>query len=237
MKPALHAAIVSLAGCAGGSPLSRVSALVWVDSDPTASPPTLQVEIGAIEQLDVLADAVAAGEIRVTLDNRPLVLDPRTGYTQQGGSYSAFFDLPQTAALARARPAPGDYAARPRILITDGTAAWQGEFGGLFVNDLAPVAPVAPGENTFEWPSATLTNDGVPEIQTGCLEVVGRSSHCVTYGDPATPDGISQQYLTLMNDARPGDTIRVTAERWDDAPGDQPQMIARIKGGYTTTQR
>jgi hypothetical protein len=233
MKLALVAA-ASLAGCTSDSPLSKVPVLVWVNADPTVSPPQVQVEIDPTDDLATLADAVAAGDIHVSLDGRPLVLDPNTGYTQQGGSYSALFDLPATS--TRETSASGGATGRPQVLITDGVTTWHAQFGGLFTNDLAPIAPLAGGNNTFEWSSATLTNAGIAEIQSACLEVVNRSSSCVAYGDHH-PDAISQQYITLPSDAKAGETIVVTAERWDDAQGDLPQFIARIKNRYTTTQR
>ncbi len=230
----LAAAAASLAGCTD-SPLSRSMVLVWVDADPAATPPTVQVQLGVIDHLDAFAAAISAGEIQVTLDDRPLVLDPRTGFTQQGGDYSAYYDLPASAPRTKAGAAspPG----RSLILITDGSTTWHAQFAGLFTNDLAPVAPLAAGDNTFEWPSATLTNDGIPEIQRACLEVVGRSSHCASYGD-GNPNGISQQYVTLSSDAARGDAIIITGERWDDAPDSgASQFIARIKGRYATTQQ
>ena len=74
-------------------------------------------------------------------------------------------------------------------------------------------------------------------IESACLEVVGRSSHCTSYGD-RNPDLISQQYVTLPSDAAPGDTVVVTAERWDDAQDSgASQFIARVKNRYVTTQR
>lgn len=237
MKLALLAATASLTACTDG-PLSRSMVLVWVDADAAASPPTLQVELGVIDHLESFADAVSAGQIEVRLDNRPLVLDPQTGFTQQGGSYSAYFDL---TSATTARGTAGQGAVTPpgvsTVIITDGSETWHAQFAGLFTNDLAPVAPLAAGDNTFEWPSAKLTNDGIPEIQTACLEVVGRSSHCASYGD-GNPNGISQQYVTLPSDASPGDAIVVTGERWDDAPDSgASQFIARIKNRYATTQR
>jgi hypothetical protein len=233
MKLALAAAAL-LAGCTSDSPLEKVPVLIWVDADPSVS--KVQVEIDPTDYLATLADAVAAGDIEVRIDGRPLVLDPeQTGYTQQGGSYSAVWHLPASA--ARQAPDAGNPTGRPQVLITDGVTTWHAQFAGLFTNDLAPVAPIAPGDNTFEWESATHTNEGFAEIHSGCLEVVGRSSHCVLDGDPATLDRISQQYITLPSDAAPGDTIVVTAERWDYANGDNPQLTARIKNRYVTTQR
>lgn len=234
MKLALLAAAGSLAACTDGSPMSRSMVDVWVNADPAATPPTVQVELGVIDHLDSFADAVSAGEIRVSLDDRPLVLDPQTGFTQNGGDYTAYFDLPAVA--ARGTPVGQTPPTNARIVITDGVTTWQAQFTGLFTNDLAPVAPLTAGDNTFEWPSAVLTNDGVPEIESACLEVVGHSSHCATYGD-RNPDRISQQYVTLPNDANPGETVVVTGERWDDAPDSgASQFIARIKNRYATTQ-
>ena len=178
---------------------------------------------------------MSAGDIHVTLDDRPLELDPMTGFLQQGGSYAAIFDLP--AAAARGTPGPATPPARSTVVITDGTVTWRAQFAGLFTNDLAPVSSLVAGDNTFEWPSATLTSDGIPEIQSACLEVVGRSSHCTSSGD-RNPDRISQQYVTLPSDANPGDTIIVTATRWDDAQeSGAAQLVAQIKNRYTTTQR
>jgi hypothetical protein len=232
MKLALLA--LSLAACTDESPLSRSMVDVWVYADPTASPPSLQVSLDPIDHLHSLADAVSAGEIEVTLDDRPLVLDPHTGFTQQGGTYRAIFDLPSTA--ARATPDPATPPARSTILITDGTVTWHAQFAGLFTNDLAPVAPMTAGDNTFEWPSATLTSSGIPDIQSACLEVVGRSSHCTSYGD-GNPNGIAQQYVTLPSDALPGDAIVVTAKRWDGVwDSGAAQFIAQIKNRYATTQ-
>jgi hypothetical protein len=229
MKLALLAA-VALVGCTDETPLSRSMILAWVYADPTVSPPTVQVELDPIDHLDSLADAVAAGDIHVTLDDHPLDLDPLTGYTQQGGTYSAIFDLPASA--ARGMPGPATPPARSTLIITDGTVTWHAQFAGLFTNDLAPVSSLAAGDNTFEWPSAALTNDGLPDIRSACLEVVGRSSNCASYGH-----GISQQYVTLPIDANPGDTIVVTGTRWDDAPDSgASQLIAQIKNRYTTTQ-
>jgi hypothetical protein len=230
MKLALLAA-TALVGCTDGSPLSRSMVDVWVDADPTVTPPTVSVSFGVIDQLESFADAVAAGEIHVSLDDRPFVLDPRTGFTQQGGSYSAIFDLPPTT--ERQRSGAGT-PTRSRLVITDGTVSWHAQFAGLFTNDVAPVAPLVAGDNTFEWPSAKLTNDGVPEIEAVCLEVVGRSSHCASNGDR---DRISQQYVTLSSDANPGETIVVTGTRWDDAQDSgASQLIARIKNRYVATQ-
>lgn len=234
MKLALLVA-VALPACTDGPPLSRSMVDVWVDADPTTTPPTVQVSLDVIDNLDSLAAAVSAGDIQVSLDNRPLVLDPKTGFTQQGGTYSAIFDLAPIA--ARETPGADTPPARSTIQITDGTITWSAQFAGLFTNDLAPVAPVTTGDNTFEWPSATLTNDGIPEIESACLEVVGRSSHCTSYGD-GNPNGISQQYVSLPSDASPGDTLVVTATRWDDAPDSgASQFIARVTNRYTTTQR
>jgi hypothetical protein len=232
MKLAL---LALFAGCTDGPPLSRSMVDVWVYADPTTAPPSLQVSLDVIDNLDSFADAVSAGDIQVSLDNRPLVLDPETGFTQQGGTYRAMFDLAPTA--ARETPGPDTPAARSTVLITDGTITWHAQFAGLFTNDLAPVAPMTAGDNTFEWPSATLTNDGIPEIQSACLEVVGRSSHCTSYGD-GNPNGISQQYVSLPSDANPGDAIVVTATRWDDArDSGASQFIAQVTNRYTTTQR
>jgi hypothetical protein len=234
MKLVLLAA-VSLAGCTSDSPLSKVPVLVWVNADPTVSPAKVQVELDPTDDLATLADAVAAGEIQVSLDGRPLVLDPSTGFTQQDGSYSALFDLPATS--AREMTSSDGVMGRPQLLITDGVTTWHAQFAGLFTNDLAPVAPLAAGDNTFEWPSAQRTNDGVAEIEAACLEVVRRSSHCTSYGD-GNPNGISQQYVTLPSDANAGDKIVVTATRWDDAQeSGASQFIARIKNRYTTIQR
>lgn len=234
MKLALIAA-VALAGCIDEPPLSRSMVLVWVDADPTVTPPAVSVSLDVIDHLDSFADAVSAGEIQVRLDDQPLALDPQTGFTQQGGSYSAIFDLPATA--ARGNPGSETPPARSTVIITDGTITWHAQFAGLFTNDLAPVAPLVTGDNTFEWPSATSTNDGIPDIETACLEVVGRSSRCTSYGD-RNPDRISQQYVTLPSDARPGDSIIVTATRWDIAEDSgATQLIARIKNRYTATQR
>jgi len=228
-------AVVALSACTEESPLSRSMVDVWVDADPSATPQTVHVTLDVIDNLDSLADAVSAGDIRVSLDGRPLVLDPETGFTQQGGSYSAIFDLPP--AVARETPGTGMPATRSTILITDGTITWHAQFAGLFTNDLAPVAPMTAGDNTFEWPSATLATSGFPEIESACLEVVGRSSHCASDGD-GNPNGISQQYVTLPSDANLGDTIIVTATRWDDATDSgASQFDARIKNRYTTTQR
>ena len=246
----IAAAAASLAACTDASPMSRSMVDVWVHADPTVTPPIVYVELGVIDHLDSFADAVSAGEITATLDDRPLVLDPQTGFTQHGGDYTAYFDLPAiaaqtpasretpTLATPRARETPGSNLppTQSRIVITDGITTWHAQFTGLFTNDLAPVAPLVAGENTFVWPSAKLTNDGVPEIQSACLEVVGHSSHCTSYGD-RNPDRISQQYVTLPNDASSGDPIVVTAERWDDAPDSgASQFIARIKNRYATTQ-
>lgn len=234
MKLALLAAL-ALVGCTDGPPLSTSMVDVWVNADPTVSPPIVSVSLDVIDHLDSFADAVSAGEIHVSLDNRPLVIDPKTGFTQQGGSYSAIFDLP--AAAARETPGSDTLSARSTVIITDGTITWHAQFGGLFTNDLVPVAPLAAGDNTFEWPSAKLTNDGVPEIELACLEVVARSSHCTSNGD-RDPDRISQQFVTLSSDANPGDTIVVTGTRWDDAQDTgASQFIAQIKNRYTTTQR
>jgi hypothetical protein len=239
MKLALLAVVspaaIALSGCTEDSPLSRSMVDVWVYADPAASPPTVQVSLDVIDHLDSFADAVSAGEIHVTLDDRPLVLDPRTGFTQQGGSYSAILDL--GANTARAAPGAGTWPMLSQILVTDGSVTWHAQFVGLFTNDLAPVAPLAAGDNTFEWPSSQRTNDGVPEIESACLEVVGRSSHCTSYGD-GNPNGISQQYVTLASDATPNDTVVVTATRWDDAQDSgASQFIAQIKNRYITTQR
>ena len=235
MKLALLASAASLAGCTDASPMSRSMVDVWVHADPTVKPPIVFVELGVIDHLDSFADAVSAGQIDVTLDDRPLVLDPQTGFTQQGGTYTAYFDLPAVA--SRETPGAAAPPTQSRIVITDGITTWHAQFAGLFTNDLAPVAPLAAGDNTFVWPSAKLTNDGIPEIETACLEVVGRSSHCASYGD-GNPNGISQQYVTLPNDANAGDEIIVTGERWDDAPDSgASQFIARIKNRYATTQQ
>src|SRR6476646_2427958 len=101
MKLALLAA-VALAGCTDESPLSRSMVDVWVYADPTVTPPTVQVSLDPIDHLASLADAVSAGDIHITLDDRPLELDPTSGFTQQGGTYTAIFDLP--AAAARGMP-------------------------------------------------------------------------------------------------------------------------------------
>jgi hypothetical protein len=234
MKLALLAA-AALAGCTDEGPLSRSMVDVWVYADPTVTPPSVQVSLDPIDHLDSLADAVSAGEIRVSLDDRPLELDPMTGFTQQGGTYTAIFDLPKAA--ARGTPDPATPSSRSTIVITDGTVTWHAQFAGLFTNDLAPVSSLVGGDNTFEWPSAALTNDGIPDIVSACLEVVGHSSHCTSAGD-RNPDRISQQYVTLPNDANPGDTIIVTGTRWDDAQDSgASQFIAQIKNRYTTTQR
>jgi hypothetical protein len=230
MKLALFA-VTALVGCTDGSPLSQSMVDVWVDADPTVTPPVVTVSLGVIDHLDSFAEAVAAGEIHVNLDKRPLVIDSRTGFTQQGGSYTAIFDLPADAARSRTG---SNTPTRSVVAITDGMTTWQAQFAGLFTNDIVPVAPLVAGDNTFEWPSAKLTNDGVPEIESVCLEVVGRSSHCASNGDS---DRISQQYVTLSSDANAGDAIVVTGIRWDDAQATgASQIIARIKNRYMARQ-
>ena len=141
MKLALLVAASRSPACVDGSPLSRSMVDVWVNADLTATPPTVQVDARCDRPPRRVRRCSFGRRDRRELDGSALVLDPQTGFTQQGGDYSAVFDLRRPAA----RETPGSVTptrrgrrsssrtARPRVTHSS---------SGLFTNDLAPVAPI-----------------------------------------------------------------------------------------------
>src|SRR6185312_13826797 len=139
--------------------------------------------------LDVLGDAVDAGEITATLDGTPLAIDPATtGYQGGHDSYVVTFTL---AAPRSAVPGP----ASSHITVSDGEKAWSVDVASLFANDLATTAPLAAGPNTFVWPSASATAP-YSTIDWACVDVGSQPSACGGYEEVAQALDVSQQFIT-----------------------------------------
>ncbi len=165
-----------LGGCAQSSPLSQIEQYLQVEIEANpgnlAGRPPFTLSIETWNHLAVLGDAVDAGEITATLDERPLVIDPSgTGYFQNRDYYRARFGLPETRS-ATIHP-PGIST----ITITDGETSWSGEIADLFTNDLAAQGPITPGQNELVWPSATAPSP-YTNIDWACVEVGVQASAC-----------------------------------------------------------
>ena len=188
-----------------------------------------ELNIETWNHLSALEDAVASDQLAVTLDGSPLVLDPvGTASLGQGDEYIAAYMLPGTT-LARG-PAP----ATSTLAITDGVTTWQVEIANLFATDLAPTRPLAPGDNTLEWPSA-LPSGELSTIYWACVEIVGASSMCGGYELPASPVVISQQYIRAQIAASVGDRAIITAEREVAPRSTGPAFITKIRNRVEQT--
>jgi hypothetical protein len=220
-------AILAVAACTSSPPLAKLHPQVEIQADP-ATNPRLSIAMTTWNDLDVLHDAITAGEISATLDGAPLAIDPNhTGTYGTGDSYMATFALPEVAART-AGPATST------IAISDGETTWSAAIPNLLMNDLAPTAPLVAGTNVFEWPSAA-SQAPYSTIAWACLEVAGASAACdgEQVHDPAI--SISQQYITATIAAAPGARIELTGERQVDvaSSGNGPMFSAQIYARYS----
>lgn len=223
-------AIVLSLSCActsGPSPFSRVTPQVEIEANPggLADEGYFTVTLTTWNQLDVLGDAVAAGELSATLDDAPLALDPgTTGYVGGHDAYTVTFAL---AAPRSASTAPS--AASSRIAISDGEITWAAAVPNLFANDLAATAPLAAGSNTFVWPSAAATGPS-STIEWACVAVGDQASACGGDEVDAQALAVSQQFITATVAGSAGTPIAVTAERSadPDSSNDGPTFFTHV---------
>ncbi|HEY1818172.1 MAG TPA: hypothetical protein VGG74_37775 [Kofleriaceae bacterium] len=227
--------LIALSFCActtTGSPLSRISPQVEVQSNPggVAGVDYFTLSMTTWVDLDVLGDAIEAGSISATVDGDALAIDQgATGYRDGRDSYVATFEL---AAPRSASPHP----ASSQISISDGETTWSAEIAALFVNDLAAAAPMTAGENTFVWPSAASPS-AYSTIDWACVDVAGQSSACGGAESDQEAVGVSQQFITATVDGAPGTSVSITAERSVDAVSsdDGPTFLVRIDDQLATT--
>ena len=216
---------VSFCACTASSPLSRIDPQVEVHANPggVAGVDYFTLSMTTWVDLDVLADAIAAGEITATLDDSPLAIDPtETGYRDQRDSYVATFGLaaPKSAV---------SHPASSQLSVSDGDTTWSVTIANMFANDLAAAAPMTAGENTFVWPSAASPT-AYSSIDWACVDVAGQSSACGGYESNQQAVGVSQQFITASLAGTPGTSVAVTAERSADtqSSGDGPMFLVRI---------
>ena len=203
---------ISCAACTTGPPLTRVTPQIEIQSDPAAG--TFTLSMTTWNDLDVLHDGIASGEIQATLDARPLVIDAAsTGYFGQRDSYAAVFEPPETDAAI-------SHGATSQIAITDGVTTWSAAIANLFANDLAATGSIS-GQTTFVWPSAASPAP-YSLIDWACIAVAGQASEC-------TP-AISQQFVTATLVGAPGTHVIVTAERSANTQmaGDGPELFVHV---------
>src|SRR5882724_8703056 len=118
MRNTLAAVALAVTACTSSPPLSKVHPQIEIEADP-ATNPRLSVAMTTWVDLDILRDAIAAGEISATLDGERLALDPdHTGTYGTGDSYTATFALAATAPRA-AGPSTAT------IAISDGETTWS----------------------------------------------------------------------------------------------------------------
>jgi hypothetical protein len=215
---------VSLCACTTGSPLSRVTPQVAVESNPgsVAGERDFSLTLTTWNDLDALADAIDAGEISATLDGTTLVVDPTaTGFTGGRDAYTATFAL----ATTRSAVVP---ASTSTISVGDGEITWTVDVANLFANDLATTAPMTAGTNTFVWPSAASTG---PEssIDWACVEIGDQASACNNQVDVPAIE-VSQQFITATVAGTTGTQVTITAERSANAQstGDGPVFFTSI---------
>jgi hypothetical protein len=212
---------VSLCACTTGSPLSRVTPQVDVESNPgsVAGERDFSLALTTWNDLDVLADAIDAGEITATLDGAPLVVDPAaTGYADGRDSYTATF----ARAATRSAVAPPSSS---HISVGDGEVAWSVDIASLFANDLATTAPMTAGSNTFVWPSAAATGAD-STIDWACIDVGEQAAACGGDQVDAPAIDVSQQFIVATVTGASGTPVIVTAERdADTQSGDNGPMF------------
>ncbi len=216
---------VAVCACSTGSPLSRVTPQVDVESNPggVAGERDFSLTLTTWNELEVLADAIDAGEISATLDGAALVIDPTaTGYTGGRDAYTATFALAPTRSAASP-------PASSLIAVGDGEITWSVDVANLFANDLATTAPVTAGTNTFVWPSAASVGPDSP-IDWACVEIGDQASACGGDQVDAPAIEVSQQFITATVAGASGTQVTITAERSANAQstGDGPMFFTSI---------
>jgi hypothetical protein len=200
-----------LFACTTGSPLSRVTPQVDVESNPgaVAGERDFSLSLTTWNDLDVLADAIGANEITATLDGAPLVVDPATtGYADGRDSYTATFAL----ATTRSAVVPPSSST---ISVGDGEITWSVDIANLFANDLALESPLDAGSNTFVWPSAAATGP-YSTIDWACIDVGEQAAACGGYQVDVPAIEVSQQFIVANVNGAAGTAVTITAEREAD---------------------
>ncbi len=213
------------AGCTDGSPLVESFPQVEVTANPGGVTDHLpfQLTLTTWNHLAALHDAATSGELHVTLDGGPLVLDPATsGYAGNHDSYVASYVLP-AAQLAHT-------ADTGAIVVTDGTTTWQVEVPDLMANDLQPVGAVRANQHdSLVWPSAT-TPEPYSTISWACIAIADRPTACQSETEHDTGVAIAKEHVELDVAAAAGDRFTVWGERWDHPQGaaDGPTFFVHI---------